>query len=198
MVSLPPSVRGPARARAATHRPGGTSRPAHDRRRVAGRTRASGRGDSARPGGRELGLATRLLADNWFGLYLDGRLATARELLSRFPAGMVSGESGTGGARRPGSDLEGRWMRQGGICAGESHVSLGTRRSSGALPGRPCVHAPVCRQSARRPAGCWRSGTTTARLHGYHAGRRVRAQGRRPACDDLDRARDGCCLGRSI
>jgi LuxR family transcriptional regulator, maltose regulon positive regulatory protein len=35
------------------------------------------------------GLATRLLADNWFGLELDGRLATARRLLSRFPAGMV-------------------------------------------------------------------------------------------------------------
>jgi LuxR family maltose regulon positive regulatory protein len=35
------------------------------------------------------GLATRLLADNWFGFELDGRRATARELLSRFPAGMV-------------------------------------------------------------------------------------------------------------
>ncbi len=35
------------------------------------------------------GLATRLLADNWFGLELDGRRVTARQLLSRFPAGMV-------------------------------------------------------------------------------------------------------------
>src|SRR5262245_15497301 len=34
-------------------------------------------------------LATRLLADNWFGLELDGRLATGRQLLSLFPAGMV-------------------------------------------------------------------------------------------------------------
>jgi LuxR family transcriptional regulator, maltose regulon positive regulatory protein len=34
-------------------------------------------------------LAARLLADNWFGLELDGRLATARRFLSRFPAGMV-------------------------------------------------------------------------------------------------------------
>src|SRR5262249_16628725 len=31
------------------------------------------------------GSAARLLADNWRGLYLDGRLATAHELLSRFP-----------------------------------------------------------------------------------------------------------------
>jgi LuxR family transcriptional regulator, maltose regulon positive regulatory protein len=35
------------------------------------------------------GLAARLLADNWFGLELDGRLATGRQLLSQFPAGMV-------------------------------------------------------------------------------------------------------------
>jgi LuxR family maltose regulon positive regulatory protein len=34
-------------------------------------------------------LATRLLADNWFGLELDGRRATGRQLLSRFPAGTV-------------------------------------------------------------------------------------------------------------
>jgi LuxR family maltose regulon positive regulatory protein len=35
------------------------------------------------------GLAARVLADNWFGLELDGRRATARQLLSRFPHGMV-------------------------------------------------------------------------------------------------------------
>jgi LuxR family maltose regulon positive regulatory protein len=38
------------------------------------------------------GLAARLLADNWFGLYLDGRLATRRELLSGFPAGVVAAD----------------------------------------------------------------------------------------------------------
>jgi len=32
-------------------------------------------------------VAARLLADHWFGLYLDGRAATAHELLTRFPAG---------------------------------------------------------------------------------------------------------------
>jgi LuxR family transcriptional regulator, maltose regulon positive regulatory protein len=35
------------------------------------------------------GLATRLLADNWFGLELDGRRATCRQLLPRFPSGML-------------------------------------------------------------------------------------------------------------
>jgi LuxR family maltose regulon positive regulatory protein len=36
------------------------------------------------------GLATRLLADNWHSMYLDGRIATRRELLSGFPAGMAT------------------------------------------------------------------------------------------------------------
>ena len=36
------------------------------------------------------GLAARLLADNWRSLYLDGRIATTRELLSGFPADVVA------------------------------------------------------------------------------------------------------------
>jgi LuxR family transcriptional regulator, maltose regulon positive regulatory protein len=35
-------------------------------------------------------LATRLLADNWSGLFLEGRIATAREFLSGFPADMLA------------------------------------------------------------------------------------------------------------
>ena len=46
------------------------------------------------------GLAARLLADNWIGLHLDGRLATRRELLSGFPADVVASGSRAGGARR--------------------------------------------------------------------------------------------------
>ena len=40
--------------------------------------------------GENWGLAARLLADNWIGLYLDGRLATRRELLSGFPADRIA------------------------------------------------------------------------------------------------------------
>ena len=36
------------------------------------------------------GLAARLFADTWFGLYLDGRIATAGELRSGFPADMLA------------------------------------------------------------------------------------------------------------
>ena len=34
-------------------------------------------------------LAARLLADHWFGMYLDGNRATVHELLTAFPAGMA-------------------------------------------------------------------------------------------------------------
>jgi LuxR family maltose regulon positive regulatory protein len=37
-------------------------------------------------------LAARLLADNWFGLGLDGRSATTRELLSRFPGERIAAD----------------------------------------------------------------------------------------------------------
>jgi LuxR family maltose regulon positive regulatory protein len=39
------------------------------------------------------GLAARLLADNWHSMCLDGRLTTAPELLSGFPAGMVAADA---------------------------------------------------------------------------------------------------------
>jgi LuxR family transcriptional regulator, maltose regulon positive regulatory protein len=61
------------------------------------------------------GLAARLLADNWFGLYLDGRLATARELMSRFPAGRIAADPelallAAGDKRIPGSLQEAEWF----------------------------------------------------------------------------------------
>src|SRR3954454_22577646 len=38
-------------------------------------------------------VAARLLADHWFGLYLDGRAATAHDLLTRFPVGAVEADA---------------------------------------------------------------------------------------------------------
>ena len=40
------------------------------------------------------GGAAWLLADSWYGLYLDGRLGTARELLSGFPASRLATDAG--------------------------------------------------------------------------------------------------------
>jgi LuxR family transcriptional regulator, maltose regulon positive regulatory protein len=39
------------------------------------------------------GLAARLLSDHWVHLYLDGQAATARELLTEFPAAVVTGDA---------------------------------------------------------------------------------------------------------
>jgi LuxR family maltose regulon positive regulatory protein len=38
-------------------------------------------------------LAARLLSDHWFGLWLNGQAATAHELLTGFPAGVVAGNA---------------------------------------------------------------------------------------------------------
>ena len=46
------------------------------------------------------GLAARVLADNWPGLYLDGQAAVVHELLAGFPAETLRGRSGTRGASR--------------------------------------------------------------------------------------------------
>ena len=37
-------------------------------------------------------MASQLLADHWFGLYLDGRRITGHELLARFPPGVVTAD----------------------------------------------------------------------------------------------------------
>ena len=46
------------------------------------------------------GLAARLLADHWPGLYLDGQAATVHELLAGFPAEAPRGGCRAGGGGR--------------------------------------------------------------------------------------------------
>ena len=87
-------------------------------------------------------LAARLLADNWFGLYFDGRLATRRELLSGFPADVVAADPelavlGGGDKRAAGSLHESEWYlkRATGMAAsvpddrrGRFTIALGIQR----------------------------------------------------------------------
>ena len=134
LVSLPPPVWGPARARAAADRPAGGARPAHDRRRVVGRTRVSGRGDSPRAGGRELGLG---------GAAARGQLVrVVLRWTARHPpraSVWVSRRRGRSGSRAGGA----RRGRQagGGVTGGDRAVSgpggtdvgVGARRPSRAL-----------------------------------------------------------------
>ena len=90
------------------------------------------------------GLAARLLADNWFGLYFDGRLATRRELLSGFPADVVAADPelavlAGGDKRAAGSLHESEWYlkRATGMAAsvledrrGRFTIALGIQRLS--------------------------------------------------------------------
>jgi LuxR family maltose regulon positive regulatory protein len=90
------------------------------------------------------GLAARLLADNWIGLYFDGRLATRHELLSGFPAGVVAADPelavlAGGDKRAAGSLRESEWYlkRATGMAAsvpedrrGRFTIALGIQRLS--------------------------------------------------------------------
>ena len=90
------------------------------------------------------GLAARLLADNWFGLYFDGRLATRHELLSGFPAGELAADPelavlAGGDKRAAGSLEESEWYlkRATGMSAsvredrrGRFAIALGIQRLS--------------------------------------------------------------------
>ena len=92
--------------------------------------------------GENWGLAARLLADNWFGLYFDGRLATRRELLSGFPADRIATDPelavlAGGDKRAAGSLHESEWYltRATGMAAsvpedrrGRFTIALGIQR----------------------------------------------------------------------
>ncbi len=66
------------------------------------------------------GLGARLLADNWAGLGLSGLGATARELLARFPAHVVSADAELA-ARMAGVELG-----RGSLGAAERYLALAT------------------------------------------------------------------------
>ena len=92
--------------------------------------------------GENWGLAARLLADNWFGLYFDGRLATRRELLSGFPTDRIATDPelavlAGGDKRAAGSLRESEWYlkRATGMAAsvledrrGRFTIALGIER----------------------------------------------------------------------
>ena len=98
-------------------------------------------------------------------LYFDGRLATRRELLSGFPAGMVAADPelavlAAADKRAAGSLEEAeRYLRAGG-----ADVGVGARRPSRALSSRACVRAAVARSGPQRPGAVAEGGAATARL----------------------------------
>jgi len=115
--------------------------------------------------------AARLLSDHWFGLYLDGRAATAHELLARFPPGArhqrCRARRGGGGRRAgPGIARGGRALSR----AGSAGAGIGARRAPRAVPDHAGRPAPLARPSTRQRVG-GRRGSGAAARRGRDCGR---------------------------
>jgi LuxR family maltose regulon positive regulatory protein len=69
-------------------------------------------------------LAGRLLFDHWFGLMLDGQAATADELLTGFPVGLLAADAELTAL------LAARELNRGSFEAAERHLQVATERSA--------------------------------------------------------------------
>ena len=111
---------------------------------------------------RDWGLAARLLADHWPGLYLGGQEATVHALLAGFPAGAPRPTPSWRRWPRPMSWPGGRWRRRSGTW---EWPSAGWRRCRRAGAGRRrcCSGWSGCWWLAgAEPAGAGRAGAAVA------------------------------------
>jgi LuxR family transcriptional regulator, maltose regulon positive regulatory protein len=79
---------------------------------------------------RDWGLAARLLADHWPGLYLDGRTATVHALLAGFPAGMPAADAELAAV------AAGDELARGSLEAAERYLGLAEHGSAPVPAGR--------------------------------------------------------------
>ncbi len=79
---------------------------------------------------RDWGLAARLLAGHWPGLYLDGRTATVHALLAGFPAGAPAADAELAAV------AAGDQLAQGSLKTAEWYLGLAERRSASVPEGR--------------------------------------------------------------
>jgi len=96
-------------------------------------------------------LAARLLADHWFGIYLDGRLAANRELLSAFPDGWVAAEAELAVLAAIARVGTGLWMKPSATC--------GWRRG----PRSRCPNTAGRASWSRWRSGAWRLAPSSRR-----------------------------------
>jgi LuxR family transcriptional regulator, maltose regulon positive regulatory protein len=75
-------------------------------------------------------LAGRLLSDHWFGLALDGKAATADDLLCGFPADVIAADAELTVL------LAARELNQGALADAERHLQLAAEGSESVAPGR--------------------------------------------------------------
>jgi len=91
--------------------------------------------------------AARLLSDQWLGLYLDGRAATAHELLEEFPAGVAADAELT--ALRAADELN-----RGSLEEAERHLALATEELAPRIAhGRFQVELAILRMFLARQRG---------------------------------------------
>jgi len=103
---------------------------------------------------RDWGLAARLLADHWPGLYLDGQAATAHELLAGFPAEARAADAELAAV------AAGDELAQGSLEAAERYLGLAERASASVPEGQQgqaqlllgIVRLLLARQRGNRPA----------------------------------------------
>src|SRR5262245_48600403 len=119
------------------------------------------------------GLAARVLADYWPGLYLDGQAAVIHELLGGFPAG-ASGADAELAAVAAGDELA-----RGSLEAAEWHLALAERGSALVPEGRQgqaqllvgMVRLLLARQRGDRPAVAEEAGRLQAAAEAPEVGR---------------------------
>jgi len=76
------------------------------------------------------GLAARTLFDHWFGLVLDGKTATAEELLAGFPAGLIATDAELTAL------LAARELNAGSFADAERNLERAEQRCASVPPGR--------------------------------------------------------------
>jgi len=79
---------------------------------------------------RDWGLAARLLADHWPGLYLDGQAATTHQLLAGFPAGARAADA------QVATLMAADELARGSLGAAERYLALAERGSASLSAGR--------------------------------------------------------------
>ena len=118
---------------------------------------------------RDWGLAARLLADHWPGLYLGGQEATVHALMAGFPAGPPRRMPSWRRWPRPMSWPGARWRRRSGTW---EWPSAGWRRCRRAGAGR--------RRCCSGWSGCWWLGRQWEPAGGGRAGAAAAGGGRGP------------------
>ena len=146
------TVRRPASAGVAPHRPRGGHRAAPGGRAMACGARAPGGGIRHAQAARDWGLAARLLSDHWPGQHLGGQAATLHALLAGFPAGPKAADAELAGLVA-GDELARGSLEDAERFRGWPH---GDRpgRPAGARSGRCCSGWSGCCWPAS--AGTWR------------------------------------------